>query len=149
MVFHWRLRDAKSPQVSRTLSILADLNNAIVWMVSTRLLISKSSSTFTNPLVTVLSAPITISITVTYMFHSFFRSPARSRYLSLFSHFFNYTLGSVGTAKSTIWQVLSLFYLFIYFFFVVDNHEVWSSGRHYYYYYLLILNGWVVSGQTP
>ena len=36
MVFHWSLSDSKSPQFSRTLlSILADLNNAVVWMVST------------------------------------------------------------------------------------------------------------------
>ena len=32
MVFHWRLSDSKSPQVSRTLlSILAVFNNAVVW----------------------------------------------------------------------------------------------------------------------
>ena len=37
MVFHWSLSDNKSPQVSRTLlSILAVLNNAVIWMVSTR-----------------------------------------------------------------------------------------------------------------
>ena len=35
-------------------------------------LISKSSSPCTNPLVTVPSVPITISITVTFIFHSFF-----------------------------------------------------------------------------
>ena len=36
MVFHWSLSDNKSPQVSRTLlSILADLKNAVVWMVPT------------------------------------------------------------------------------------------------------------------
>ena len=39
-------------QVSRALlGILADLSNAIVWMVSTRPLISKSSSPFISPLV--------------------------------------------------------------------------------------------------
>ena len=49
------LSDSKSHQVSRTLlSILADLNNAVVWMVSTR--------PFINPLVTVSSAPIIIII---------------------------------------------------------------------------------------
>ena len=43
----------KSPQVSRILfSILAILNNVVVWMDSTRPLISKSSSPFINPLVT-------------------------------------------------------------------------------------------------
>ena len=40
MVFHWSLSDSKSPQISST--ILADLNNAVVWTVSTCPLISKS-----------------------------------------------------------------------------------------------------------
>ena len=49
MVFHWSLIDLKSPRISRTLlSMLANLNYA-VWMVSTRLLISKSSSFYINP----------------------------------------------------------------------------------------------------
>ena len=73
MVFHWRLSDSKYPQVSRTLlSILAVFNNAVVWMVSTRSPTSKSSRPFNKPLVTVPKAPITIGITVTFMFHSFF-----------------------------------------------------------------------------
>ena len=43
MVSRWSLSDNKSPQVSRILlSILADLNNAVVWMVPTRPLISES-----------------------------------------------------------------------------------------------------------
>ena len=50
MVYHWSLSDSKSPQVSKTLlSILVVLNNAIIWMVSTRPVISKSSSPCTNP----------------------------------------------------------------------------------------------------
>ena len=86
MIFHWSLSDSKSSQVSRTLlSILADLNNAVVWMVSTYSLISKSSSPCTNTLVNVPSVPITIDITVTFMFHSFFSSLKRPRHLSLFS----------------------------------------------------------------
>ena len=141
MVFHWSLRDNKSPQISWTfLSILADLNNVVVWTVSTPPLISKSSSfcttrftatltdifhlsmsdrkssqlcrTFlsyqtdfdraivwivsTLPLFsssfrllsmssgTVLSAPKIISITVTFMLHSFFSSLAKYKYLSSF-----------------------------------------------------------------
>ena len=72
MVFHWSLSDSKSTQVSRTLlSILSDIDKADVWMVSTHPLISKSSSPFINPLVTVSSAPITIAIAVTLMFHFF------------------------------------------------------------------------------
>ena len=76
---HWRLSDSKSPQVSKTiLSILAVFNNAVVWMVSTRPPTSKSSKPFNNFLVTVPKAPITMSMIVTFMFHSFFNSQARS-----------------------------------------------------------------------
>ena len=71
-------------QVSRTLlSILADLNSTVVWI--TRVLISDSSSPCTNLLVTVPRAPITIGITVTFIFYSFFSSLASFRYLSLSS----------------------------------------------------------------
>ena len=109
MVFHWSLSDSKSPQVSRTrLSILAVLSNAVVWIVSTHLLTSKSSRPFNNPLVTVPNAPITIGTIVTFMFHSFFNSLARLRYLSFFSLSFRFILWSTGTAKSTILQILFL-----------------------------------------
>ena len=78
-------------------------------MVSTCPPTSKSSSPFSNPLVTVPNAPITIGIIVTFMFHSFFDSLARSWYLSFFSHSFSFILCSVETAKlSTILQVLFL-----------------------------------------
>ena len=117
MVFHWSLSDSKSPQVSRTLlSILAVLNNAVVWMISTRPPTSKSSSPFSNPFVTVPNAPITIDIIVTCMFHNFFNSLARLRYLSLFSHSFSFILWSTGTAKLTILQVLSFLLSFRVFF---------------------------------
>ena len=73
MIFHssviWRFLTV----VSRTLlSILAHLNNPLVWMASTGLLISRSSSPFTNPLGIVPSAPITTGITVSFMFHRFY-----------------------------------------------------------------------------
>ena len=114
MVFHWRLSDSKSPQVSRTLlSILAVLNNAAVWMVSTRPPTSKSSCPFSNPVVTVPNAPITVGIIVTFLFHSFFNSLARSKYLSSFSYSFSFILWSAGTAKSTILQVLFFFCLLL------------------------------------
>ena len=136
MVAHLSLNDSKSLQVPRTfLSILADLNNAVVWMVSTRPhfsvlqslsnpiiiiiesftseladglsldselqqvsssllvssqysgrsqlckivstrpVISKSSSPYTHPFVIVPKAPFTIGISVTFIFHSFFSVP--------------------------------------------------------------------------
>ena len=97
MVFHWSLSDSKSPQVSRTrLRILAILSNAVVWTVFTRPQISKSSRRFNNPLVIVPNAPITIGKIVTFMFHSFFNSLARSRYLSFFSLSFKLILWSAG-----------------------------------------------------
>ena len=112
MVFHWRLSDSKYPQVSRTLlSILAVLNNAVVWMVSTRLPTSKSSSPISNPLVTVPNALTTIGIIVTSMFHCFFNSLARSRYFSFFSHSFSFILWSTGTVKSINLQVLFLLFI--------------------------------------
>ena len=71
MVFHWSLSDSKFPQVTRTLlSILADLNNAVVWIVSTRPVTSKSSGPCTNPLMTVQRASITIGIILTFTFLS-------------------------------------------------------------------------------
>ena len=92
--------------VPRTLlSILDDLNNVVVRMVTTRSLLSKSSSPCTNSLVTVQSTPITIGITVIFMFHCFFSSLARSRYLSHFSLSFSVNLWSAGTSKPTIRQV--------------------------------------------
>ena len=100
MVFHWSLSDSKSPQVSRTLlSILAVFNNAVVWVGTTHPPTSKSSSPFSNPLVTVPKAPITIVIIVTYMFHSFFQSPSKVEVFILFSHFFSFIRLSAGTAK--------------------------------------------------
>ena len=82
-------------------------------MVSARPVISKFSSPCTNPLVTVPKAPITIGIIVTFIFQSFFNSLARSRYLSFFSHSFNFTLWSARTAKSTILRVLFLLLIII------------------------------------
>ena len=74
IVFSWSLSNNRSPQVSRTHhSIPTDHNNTIVWVVFTPL-IFKSFSPFTKLLVTVSRAPITISINITFMFHSFFNS---------------------------------------------------------------------------
>ena len=91
MGFHWSLSESQSPQVSRTLlNILAVFNNALVWMVSTRPSIFKSSSPFNNPLVTVPKAPITIGTIVTIMFHSFFQFSSKVQVLILFFTFFQF-----------------------------------------------------------
>ena len=107
----WSKSKSKSPQVSRTiLSIQADLNNAVIWMVPTCPLILKSTCPFTNLLGIVPNGITIMGIKVTFMFHSFFSSLLRSTYLSLFSLYFNFTHWSARTAKSTIWKILfSLF----------------------------------------
>ena len=116
MVFHWSLSDSKSPQVSRTLlSILADFSNTVIWIVSTHPPTSKSSRPFNNPLVIMPKAPIPIDTIVTFMFHSFLDSLARSGYLSFFSLSFRFILWSAGTAKLTIFQILFLLLIIIRF----------------------------------
>ena len=111
MVFQWSLSDSKSPQVSRTLlSILAVLNNAVVWMVSTRPPTSKSSSPFSNSLITLPNEPITIGIIVICMFHSFFQFHSKVEVLIPLFTFFSFILWSARTAKSTILQVLFFFF---------------------------------------
>ena len=115
---HWNLIDSKSYLVNRTLlSILADLNKAVVGMVSARSPISYSSISLTKLLEIVPSAPITIGITVTFMFNSFFRSLARSKYSFLFSFSLIFILLSAGTPKSIIRQAF-IFYFFLIFSFI-------------------------------
>ena len=112
MVFHRSLSDSKSPQVSRTLlSIPTVFNNAVIWMFSTLPLISKSSSPFNNPSVTVPRAPITICINATFMFHSFFNSFARSMYLSFFSVFSILLYDQPG--QCTILRLHFFFFFFV------------------------------------
>ena len=73
LTFHWSLNDSKSLQVSRILlSILADFNNSVVWMVSILLLISSSSSLLSSPFETVPRTQAKIGIIVTSVFHNFF-----------------------------------------------------------------------------
>ena len=102
VVFHWILTSYsdKSSRVSRTLlRILADLNNGVILMISASSVISNSFSPWTNSLMIVPRTSITIGKNDTLMFHSFFRSLAKSRYLSLILLSLNSTLWSAGTAK--------------------------------------------------
>ena len=114
MVFHWRLCDSKSPQVSRTLlSILAVFSNAVVWMVSTRPPTSESPRPFNNPFVTVSKAQITIGIIVTFMFHSFFSilSQGQGTYLSF--HILSVLFCGLPAQQSRQFSKFSFFFLSI------------------------------------
>ena len=102
-------------QVSWTLlSILADLGNAVVWIVSICPAISKSSSPFTNPLVTVPRAPITIGITVTFMFHSSWGG---------------------GKFPSKVEILITLYALFQFHSLVNRDSKVHNPASSFYYYY--------------
>ena len=142
MIFLLSRSNSKYSQISGThLCILADLNNAVVLMVTSCPLISKFSSLCTNTLLTVLRAPITFSFAVTLIFHSFFSSLARSRYFSLslslplslslslsLRVFFRFILLLDGTARSTI-------RLFLFYFCWL----IWSSERDCCYHYYLFI----------
>ena len=90
MVFHWCPSDRKSKVSWTLLSILAVINNTVVWMVSTRPPTSKSSSLFSIHLVTDPNAPITIGIIVTFMFQSFFQFSRKFEVLILLFTFFQF-----------------------------------------------------------
>ena len=103
-------------------------------MVSTRPPISKPFCPISNPLVTVLSASVTISITVTFMFHSFFSSLARARYLSLFSFSFNFTPvvcrdGKLHYSAGSFFYFLFFIFYFIYFIFFFILLTIIKCGR--------------------
>ena len=93
LVFEWQQvsLEFEWQQVYRTLlSILAIFNNAVVWMVSTRLLTFESSRPFNNPSGTVPKAPITIGTILTFMFHSYFQFSSKVEVLILLFPFFQF-----------------------------------------------------------
>ena len=69
-------------------------------------LMSNSSSPFSKFLGT-------IGTILTIMYHSFFSSLARSKYLSIFSFSSIFTLSSGGTVKSVIYQMTGIFGSFL------------------------------------
>ena len=89
--------------------------NAVVWMFLFCSQFSSSSCPLFKPFGAVISAPIINGITVTLMFHSFLRSLARSKYLSLFSVSFIVTVWS-GGMPNLLYSGFS-FSFFIYFFY--------------------------------
>ena len=57
---------------------------------------------------TVPSVPITIGITLTFLFHSFFQFSSKVKVFISLLLSFSFTLWSAGMAKFTVWQVLFL-----------------------------------------
>ena len=127
MIFQWSLTDDKSPQISRTLfHILSDLNNAVVWIVSTRPVIFKSSRPCTNHLVTVPWIPITIGINVTFMFHCFFPSKAKSWYSFRFL-LMSKSHRSLCVSFSRTDSGLCIYHLFVWLNLNLLNNSLWIT----------------------
>ena len=85
--------------------ILVVLNQDEVWIVSARPPISNSFSSLTSPFGIVPSAPITIGITVTFMFHVFFFSSlTRFKYLSFFPLFLLFLLCGLPRRQNSLYQ---------------------------------------------
>ena len=111
MTFHKNLSDSLSPQFSWTLlSILVDLNNLVVWMVSTRPLIFKSPNPSINPFVDRIKAPITTGIIITFMFQ-YFQFPSKVQELLFLFTFLQIYSGQQGQQSPQFCK------LFVFFFF--------------------------------
>ena len=113
MVFHKALRDSKSPQDSWILlNILANLNNAVIFIVLIPLISTSSLSLFSKLLETIASAPTTIVITVIFMFHCLFSYQARTQ---VFVYFFAFCvcLHCVVRWNSKIQKMTSFFFALI------------------------------------
>ena len=170
MVFPWSLSDSKSLQVSSTLlCILADDNNVVVLMVFTHPLISKSSSPSTIILVTLSNAPVTIGISFSFAFYSFFSvleqslgtylpfhfpsvlsccQPQRQRQSTLFGRFFLFCRLSLGMVVKPTFDEL----------FVSQNPKEFCAslflGQVLYSAYIIrsygqILTSWEISRGSP
>ena len=121
MVSPWNISDNKSQIFCTLLSILANINKAVMCMVSSRPFISKFSSPCTTPLMTVPKASITIAITV--MFNSFFQLPSKVEvFIFLFAVFQFY---SVFCRDSKVHNSASSFFFFFFFFLLT----ITTSGR--------------------
>ena len=116
MASRWNSSGTKYPLTSwDLLSIFAALNNAVAWVFSNRLLISKSFTPCTNPLVTAQSTLVIIGATVTLMFHNFFLFTSNVSWLTTLFTFFQFYPGVSWNRKvpysAGFFFVLSFFLL--------------------------------------
>ena len=99
-------------------------------MISIVLLISNSPSLMFKTLGTIPSAPITIGITVSFIFHIFVRSLARSKYLSISSLLFIFTVSLEG--KNPLDDNFVFFFLTKTLVFWLGYSFVYQGSREFY-----------------
>ena len=135
--------ESKSFQDTRTIrSIFADLNIAVVWIVSLLLFISNSPSLFSKPLGTVPSWPTKIGNTVILMLHRFFGTLATSKNFFIVSFYFLFNLLFAVTVKFTRWHLLFHCKLSQYLVFwpVFYGYHLWTDYVLYIYHLLVLSN---------
>ena len=149
MVFCRIPRDKKLLQVSRTFpSILGDVYNAVVKMISIRYSISNASSFLSMLFDTVPCVPITNSITVTLMFHSFFSFPCKVQVFFSDLFFFDFHYLDLLDSKVSSMASSNVF---------IKYRQVLHPGRDLYYYYYCYyftflrifhtrISGWFITG---
>ena len=96
-------------------------------MVSACPLISMLFSPFINHLVTVLTAPITIGIIVTFVFHSFFQFPSKDQVFIPLLAFFQFY--SVVSRDSKIHNFASSFFCFLFFLLTIIRSDLLAEIR--------------------
>ena len=110
MVSQRSLSDGKSPKVCMTLlSIMADLNDTVVWTVSTGPLISKSSSSLAKLFWIAPSARIATFIYVTFIFYCLFWQCV-STYFSF--RFLWFSLCSLQLASKSFFRKVLFFFCY-------------------------------------
>ena len=125
MISYKSFSDSKSPQVSRTHhSILVDLINVVVWMLSTCPLISVFSSPFNNPLVIVSRSPIQIGINITFIFQ-FFQFSRKVHVLIVLLFVFFFFVCLFLFAFFQFYSVISQFGKFSFSFFFLSFFFCW------------------------
>ena len=140
MVSHWSLSKSKSSQVSRTLlTILANLDNAIVWMLSTHPLISRSSNPCTilwwlykehqYPRVCRTFLSILANLNNTVAYSDLIRPPISISSSPLFNPF-----EAVPSAPITT----GIIFILVFHNFLSSQAMYGHYHYYYYYYYLLI-----------
>ena len=144
MVFLWIFRNKKYPKFSWTIHrILADLNNAVIWMVSICPLIFRSFSLFTNLIIIIMMMLFHVSSSHQRKLRGFGLSVSDSK-----SHQIFWTLlkSLVNLISAMVWMVsiLHLIYSFSSIFWKLSSvHQLQlilpsptcSTFCYYYYYY--------------
>ena len=104
MVFHWSLNDSESPQVSWTrLRILVVLSNAIIWIVSTRLLTSKS------PIPQLFQFPSKVEVLILlFTFFQFYSVVSRDSKVDYFASSLFFIIIKSGLLAGIKWSVCML-----------------------------------------